>query len=630
MKGIADISRWAATPLTMCGLVFLVWGAFAPMLGHDFVNYDDPVYVTENAFIRGGLSREGISWALTAFYDGNWFPLTWFSHMLDITLFGFQAGGHHLTSLLLHAVNTLLLFIVFRHMTGRPAASAMVAALFAIHPLHVEPVAWIAQRRELLATSFGLLAIGAYSRHRQNPKIGLYLAVVIFFFLSLASKPTWVTLPALLILLDIWPLRRLVLGQEGAIGKLRELVAEKAPLFVLSLLSALLILFTQYRDGAVRSIEDFSVLERAGNAVFAYGQYLTKTLWPVRLAVYYPHPGSSLSAWQIGASAFFLLLVTGVVIRRFSRQPYLAVGWFWYLISLLPVIGLVQIGGAAMAGRYTYLPLTGIFFAAIWGAWDVLRSFRAAPALLSAGGLLLVIVLAVAARGQVAYWKDSITLFERSLAVTGPNPVALINLGDAYEKVGRPGKAIELYRQVLQLSPEHPLAMFNLGEALWKSGNPAEAEKFYRKTLSVNPGHTGAANNLGAMLARQKRYQEALSHYQALLAAGGGTANVHGNMGNLLALMGRRSEAVRHFQRAISLAPEDALAHCNYGIVLEEAGRIEEAITHYSEAIRLDPNMTVPYCRVASLLAKRGHSKRARAFVEMARQRDSSACTGGR
>ncbi len=630
MKGIADIWRQVGGSLTMCALAILVWGVFVPMLGHDFVNYDDPVYITENPFIREGLSREGILWALTAFYDGNWFPLTWFSHMFDITLFGFQAGGHHLTSLLLHAVNTLLVFIVFRHMSGRLWASAMVAVLFAIHPLHVEPVAWIAQRRELLATLFGLLAIGAYSRHRQHPGIGSYLAVAVFFFLSLSSKPTWVTLPALLILLDIWPLRRFVPRQEGAIRTLGGLVVEKTPLFVLSLLSALLMLFTQHRDGAVRSIEEFSVLERSGNAIFAYGQYLIKTIWPARLAVYYPHPGSSLTTWHIGASAFFLLLATGVVIRRFSRQPYLAVGWFWYLISLLPVIGLIQIGGAAMAGRYTYLPLTGIFFAAVWWASEMLRPFRARRTLLTIGSALLVVVLAIAARGQLAYWKDSITLFERSLAVTGPNPVALINLGDAYEEEGRTATSVELYRQAVQLSPEHPTALYNLGAALWKSGNPEAAERFYRKTLSINPRHTGAANNLGAILAEQKRYEEALSHYQSLVDAGGAAADVHGNIGNLLALMGRMDESVRHFQRALSLAPEDSLIHCNYGIVLEEVGRIEEAIAHYSEAIRLDPAMTVPYCRMARLLGERGFSKRARAFVEMARQRDPAACSGTR
>jgi tetratricopeptide (TPR) repeat protein len=612
-------------------LTAAVWFVYSPMSTHDFLNYDDPLYVTENDVVRDGISAKGLRWALTAHtIEGNWLPLTWLSHMLDVSLYGLQPGGHHLTSLLLHLANCLLVFFVFRQMTGNTWRSGILAALFALHPLHVEPVAWIAQRKELLSSFFGLLATGAYLRYVKNPRPGLYAILLLLFSMSLMSKPMWMTFPALLLLLDVWPLKRFSPAGGVDIPAMRSLVVEKLPLFGLSFLSGLVALFTQQQGGALQSMEAYSLSARLGNALVSYVGYLMKMLWPARLAVFYPHPGDGLPLWKPAAAAALLVVVSFAVLRLFSRRPYLAVGWFWYLISLLPVIGLVQIGGQAMAGRYTYLPLTGVFLAAVWGAFDAVRPVRFGTALLRTGSVLLIIVLAFASRSQLAYWKDSISIFERSLAVTGPNPVDLINLGDAYGKKGRLEEATELYRQALKISPGNPEALYNLGVNLWKSGELEEAKRFYRKTLSVKPNHTDAANNLAVILVRQKRYEEALSNYKALLEAGGGTAYVRGNIGNLMAIMGRKDEAFRYFQEALAMAPEDALIHSNYGVVLENSGRIQEAIAQYSAAIRLDPEMVAPYCRVAALFEGRGDPKKARVFVEMARQRDPAACSGAR
>jgi len=563
MRQIEPTSPRLEDLLVIFVLIAVIWLVFSPVLNHDFINYDDPFYVTKNALVLDGISPEGMRWAMTAHTEGNWLPLTWLSHMLDVSLYGLQPGGHHLTSLLLHLANSLLVFIVFRQMTGSRWRSAFLAGLFALHPLHVEPVAWIAERKELLSSLFGLLAVGAYSRYVKRPHAGRYALVAVFFAMSLMSKPMWMTFPVLLLLLDAWPLNRFAPEGKVHVLRVRTLVVEKLPLFGLSLLSGLTALFTQHQIGMVQSLETFTLFERVGNALVSYVGYLGKTLWPLNLAVFYPHPGDGLDLWQPVAAAVFLAMVSAAVIRRFSRQPYLAVGWFWYLISLLPVIGLVQIGSQAVADRYTYLPLTGIFFAGIWGGYDALRRFHDGRLLLNAGSVLLIIVLAFAARGQLAYWKDSISLFERALVVTGPNPVALINLGEARYQRSEWVEAKNQYLRALEIHPGNLIALHQLALVLVELGNWKETDRIFHWLLEQRPYNPKLYYNFGLFLAKQGKDQEAIEAFDRAVKLRPDYPAAYNQMGLILMRRGNRPRACHFFDLALQMQGNFSLAQKN-------------------------------------------------------------------
>ena len=574
--------------LTLAAITF---AAYWPVVGHGFVNYDDDDYVTDNLHVKRGLTASSVTWAFTTFHEANWHPLTWISHMLDVSLFGQNAGGHHATNLLLHIASTILLFLAMRRMTGFVWRSAFVAALFAVHPLHVESVAWVAERKDVLSTFFLMLTLLAYARYAERPGIGRYLLVAGAFALGLMSKPMLVTLPVILLLLDWWPLGRLWSAEaespDGAsafapvIGcrpkrKLRELrfrtpnvLIEKLPLFAMAASSGVITFVAQDKGLTVGSLEHYPTGVRVANALVAYVTYLVRMVWPVKLAVFYPHPGTSLPVWQVIGSAVLLIGITALVLRVRRRHAYLTVGWLWYLVMLLPVIGLVQVGMQAMADRYTYVPLVGVFVATAWLIGQVGRVRLVGPL-----AALIVIGCTVGTRHQAGYWKDSETLFRHALAVTKDNAVA-----------------------------EN-----NLGLALMEEGEHAEGIRHIRCAVEINPGWADARYSLGAALLQAGQAYDAVPEFEAALAVCGDHAQAHQNMGAALIQLGDVPRAVEHLKRAIEVRPDYAQAHNNLGTASSYQGKWDDAVRHWTKATRLDPYLADAHYNLAIGLAQRGNT----------------------
>ncbi len=538
-------------------LIVLTLAAFLPVLGNGFINLDDDLSVTANPAVRAGITREGIRWAFTSLgYASNWHPLTWLSHQADVSLFGLDPAGHHLTSLLLHAANVLLLLLLLARMTGARWPSFLAAALFAVHPLHVESVAWVAERKDVLSTLLGLLCLLAWLEYLRRPASGRYILALALFVLGLLAKPMLVSFPFVLLLLDYWPLgrrqRREPAGGERGSRYLPPLT-EKLPFFILAAASSLVTWLAQARGGALNPLSRTDPGGRVANALVSYVRYLGKTVWPSGLVPFYPLPAHGWGWWRIAGAALILVAVSLLALR--GRRPWFAAGWLWYLVTLLPVIGLVQVGEQALADRYTYLPLIGIFIMIAWGldepAWRVprLRHFLA----VLAGATLLA--CAVLTWTQVGYWKDSLTLFGRTLEVSRDNWLALTNYGLALEEAGR-----------------YPEATARLEEA-----------------LALDPGWAPARNNLGLALARSGRLAEARVHFQEALRLQPGSAEARLNLANVLALQGLPAEALVQVREAVRLAPRLAMAHNNLGVYLLREGRREEARGEFREALRLDP-----------------------------------------
>ncbi|MDO8587792.1 MAG: tetratricopeptide repeat protein [Armatimonadota bacterium] len=494
--------------------------------GHGFVDFDDPEYVTENRNIRAGLTAKSVIWAFSATRAGNWHPLTWLSHMLDYRIFELNPGGHHTTSLIIHTLNAVLLFLLLSRITGFVWRSGFVAALFAIHPLHVESVAWISERKDVLSALFLILTIWAYSSYAEKPGLRRYLLVVLFFVLGLMAKPMLVTLPFALLLLDYWPLGRTrSVSARSGFRALVVLVREKIPLFAIAAASCAVTLVAQRGGEAVATFQELSIGVRLANAVSAYTWYLYRTLLPVRLAVLYPHPGPTLPVWRVLGSALFMVLATVAVLRCAARRPYLAVGWLWYVVTLIPVIGIIQVGSQSMADRYSYLPLIGIFIMIAWGIPELLRRggtsreaavstprpFVLQPAgkLITAAALLGILLLSVVTYVQAGYWHNTISLFERAARVTSGNARAYFLLAKAYQETGDRGRSIACYRQAIQAYPDYAEAHNNLGNALALRGDINEAVSHYRRALRIRPNYGRAHGNLAAALYLTTDYEGA-------------------------------------------------------------------------------------------------------------------------
>ena len=453
-------------------LVIATLAVYWQVLNNDFVIYDDDKYVTENTHVHKGVTFDSLTWAFTSSHASNWHPLTWISHMIDYQLYGLNARGHHLTSLLFHVANTLLLFLILVRMTGTLWQSSFVAALFALHPLHVESVAWVAERKDVLSTFFMMLTVWAYILYVKKREIKGYLLVVLFFVLGLMSKPMLVTLPFILLLLDFWPLGRLCLLRDTknvATGQhtneradIFRLVLEKAPFFALAVGSSIVTFIVQERGGAMEIAKTYSIQTRIINAFVAYTEYIVDMIWPVKLALLYPHPGNSLQLWKGVVAGFALVLITILVIRKARRIPYLAVGWLWYIVTLIPVIGIVQVGSQAMADRYTYVTLIGLFIIIAWGANDLLSKWRHRKIWLSTLAAIILPVLIVLTWKQVQYWENGITLFKHTLRHTSNNYVIHNNLGIVLREQGRTEEAIKHYLQALRSNPDYALAHYNL------------------------------------------------------------------------------------------------------------------------------------------------------------------------
>jgi len=553
-----------------------------------FINYDDPAYVTENIHIRSGVTFEAIRWAFTAGYAANWHPFTWMSHMLDIQLFGLEAGPHHLTNLLFHIANTLLLFFVFNRMTKAPWKSALVAALFALHPLHVQSVAWVAERKDVLSAFFWMLAMAAYIFYVENRRFKNYLAVVLFFVLGLMAKPMLVTLPFVLLLLDYWPLERF---EPYA---LRSLLLEKIPLFVLSALSCIVTYGVQQNAGAVASSEGIALSARIANAFVSYVTYIEKTICPNSLAVFYPHP-KSLPAWQVLGAVLLLGVVTVTVLRRAKRAPYLASGWLWFAGTLAPVIGIVQVGRQAMADRYTYIPLIGLFVMAAWGVPELLAKWRYRREALFASSLLTLSCLSIVSWTQAGYWIDSISLYDHALKVTGPNDTVLNSRGDAWCRLGYLQRAIADFDGAVEIDPENSKAFYNRGVTYGKLGNHRRAIEDFDRAIEIDPELDRPFYNRGFAYGELGDFGKAIENYDRAIHINPKNAEAYNSRGVAYDKLGNYRQAISDYDMAVQINPGYAMAFNNRSIAYGRLGNYSQVIEDCSRAIEIDPHYVKPY-----------------------------------
>lgn len=510
-------STWAAAAVLAAATLVL----YAGVRGHAFLHFDDDLYVTDNPQVLAGLGGRGVAWALTTLHAANWHPLTWLSHMADVTLFGLEPGAHHLVNAAIHAVNAGLLLLVLARLTGAPARSAAAALLFAVHPLRVEAVAWVAERKELLGALFGLLMLAAYVRYARRPSARRYLLVLAAFAASLLSKPTWVTAPFLLLLLDVWPLRRLALpgtrgppadpGAPAAPARTwGALLLEKLPLLAISAAVSVLVVIAQRRGGAVASFEQVGLCGRAANAIVSVARYLGNTLWPSRLGALYPWPPGGWGAAEIAGAAALVALLTGLALWGVRRWPFASVGWCWFLGALVPMIGLVQVGSQAMADRYTYLPGIGLTVGIVWSiAAAIEERGRTVRAAVGIAALAAAAALALVTARQVGAWHDQETLFRQALAVTGPNPRAHLILSQALAAQGRYLDALGPAREAVRLDPAAARARKNLGFVLYRAGLLDEAIPELEAAVALDPGYAEAHGNLAIAYGRKGRFEDA-------------------------------------------------------------------------------------------------------------------------
>ena len=609
-------------------LVIVTLAVYWQVGNHEFVNYDDDQYVTENQHVQAGLTLKSITWAFTSTHASNWHPLTWLSHMLDCQIYGLNPGGHHFTSVFFHILNSILLFLIFKRMTGAFWKSAFVAALFALHPLHVESVAWVAERKDVLSTFFWMLTMGAYILYVENPGIKKYLLTALFFALGLMAKPMLITLPFVLLVLDYWPLSRFQVKnldtaqhsegkpQKDTKSKKRKsrkrsaknaaqakkivksayqwslaypLVWEKIPLFVLAAVSSIVTLFAQQR--AVGSLEAFPITARIFNAFVSYLSYIGKMILPNNLAVLYPHPGMP-PVWQISGACLLLIFISFMAVKTVRRYPYFAVGWLWYLGTLVPVIGLVQVGSQAMADRYTYIPLTGIFIIIAWGIPGLIAGWQYKKEGLAGVSATLLSILMVITWFQLRHWNNTITLFKHAINVTENNSIAHNNLGNALKNQGSVSEAIKHYTEALRIRPNYAKAHNNLGNALKNQGKIPEAISHYYEALRINSDYAFAHYNLGNALKNQGKIPEAIKHYTEALRIRPNYAKAHNNLGNAFADQGKIPESISHYYEALRIKPDDADAYYNLGNALAGQGKLSAAVKHYKEALRINPDFT--------------------------------------
>jgi len=618
------------------GLIALV--VYWQVINHEFINYDDPTYVTDNHHVQAGLTLESLTWSFGFTREGTyWHPLTWLSHILDCQLYGLNPGMHHLTNLILHMASSIFLFLVLGRMTGALWKSAFVAALFALHPLNVDSVAWVAERKNVLSTFFWMLTMLTYAYYSKRPNPYKYLLTFFCFALGLLAKPMLVTLPFVLLLLDYWPLGRL---RSPTIPSAFRLALEKVPFFVLSGVGIYLSASSVEGLGTVIPMELRPMELRVANALVSYVSYIGKMIWPQGLAIHYPYP-DMVPIWKATCAGLFLVLVSLVVLPAIKRKPYLSVGWLWFLGTLVPVTGLVQVGlWPAMADRWAYVPLIGLFIMIAWGVCDLVARWSHKKTVLASLSLAILLVLMILSWTQVRYWKNSISLFEHALNVTSNNCFAhtrlaldlanqgrlteairhffealLINpgyanahngLGSALTKQGRMDEAIRHFYEALRIDPGCAEGHYNLGRILNKQGRTDEAISHYVQALRINPDFAEAHNNLGSVLANQGRMNEAFSHFSAALQIKPRYAGAHYNLGGILANRGRMDEAIKHYFHALRINPGFAEAHNGLGVVLAKQGRVNEAISHYSEALRINPRYTEARNNLNSALTIKG------------------------
>lgn len=626
---VLDTLQKHRTVIVIVLLAISVLGLYLQVTSHEFVSYDDNVYIYENAAVQSGLSWNSIVWAFTTGTQANWHPLTWLSIIVDYELFGLNAGMHHFMSALIHAINTILVFIVFRKLTGAFWPSAFVAAFFGLHPLHVESVAWASERKDVLSTAFWMLTTLAYVQYVKQPGMKRYLPVLALFTLGLLAKPMLVTLPFVFLLLDFWPFKRFEIGAKtpgepelsgaGLVSiddqkrgnTLVKLIIEKVPLLVLSVISSVVTFMAQRSGGAVFPLEKMPVLIRVENAFVSYVSYIWKMIWPFDLAFFYPHPAFILSISTIIFSIVLIVSLTFVFLWFGRKRHYLAVGWLWYLGTLVPVIGIVQVGIQGLADRYTYIPLIGLSIILAWGAQDLVARWRYRTAILaSAGGASLVFCMALTWL-QVATWRDNVTLFSHAVAVTDRNYVALTNLALAKEKLGKTDEAIFHYRKALQYAPAIAVIHNYLGIALAKNQDTLEAASHYAEAIRLKPEYHEAHYNLGIILEREGKTEDAISHFIEALRLNPNDAEVHNNLGAALGKQGKVDEAIEHFEESVRLKPGYPSALYNLGTALLGRNKFEEAILRLTEVVRLKPDHVNAHYNLGLALERAGRPSEA-------------------
>jgi Flp pilus assembly protein TadD len=576
-------------------LAVITLALYNPVSRHPFINYDDDRYVTENPHVRAGLTSDSVSWALTSTDQGNWHPLAWISHEIDVSMFRLNPAGHHLSSVLLHALNAILLFLLLVRATARAGPSLVVAVLFAVHPINVESVAWIAERKNVLCTFFFLLTLLAYGWYARKPCWHRYLAVLAAFAAALASKPMAVTLPFVLLLWDYWPLGRVHrANSKSAIPpsySWAQLVIEKIPLFALSAASAVITVYAQRAGGAVRSIAQFSFGVRVENAICAYATYLWKMVWPLRLALVYPHPGASLVAWRVVTSALVLIAISAAVYRLRERR-HLPVGWLWFLGTLVPVIGLVQVGDAAMADRYAYIPLIGIFIVITFGAGDFAASRNVGAIWQGVPATAVIVLLALLCHRQIEYWESSEGLWAHALAVTQNNFIAEDNLGGALVLAGNPEEAFPHFKAASQINPQDPMSRMNIGAYLQSHGHVDEAITQYKTAIGLTSDaglRSQAYANLGGAQRALGEDEAAQKSFDEALRLNPNQPNAWVGKGLMAQRQGRLDEAIADFSRGVALQPTGE-HYLDLGRCLQQAGRLAEAAGAYRRALKLSPN----------------------------------------
>jgi len=620
----ASTPRPAVALVIAIALVLLNVFVYASVRHFDLVNWDDSTYITENPTVLGGLSWSSVWWALTTGHSPYWHPMTWLSHLLDVTLFGTDAGAYHVTSLVLHIASTLLLFEIFRRRTGAEWPSAFVAAIFAVHPLHVESVAWIAERKDVLSTLFWMLTVAAYLGYVKQPRWGRYALVLIAYALALMAKPMVVTLPVVLLLLDVWPLRRLALTWPRPPAdevSPKRIVAEKVPLIVLALATSVATVIIQHRVGAMANLSALPWTTRVANATIGYVAYLWKTIWPTHLAAFYPL--FEITAPRVAAAALAIVALSLAAIALRTRYPWLFVGWFWYVVTIAPVIGLLQAGEQGMADRFMYVPMIGLSIVAAWAMALPAVQRRLRPEGIAAIAAIVVIACAVTARTQAAHWENSVELWSHATRVTPQSYIAHENLGQALRERGQLEAAKASYERALQLAPAHSpfyaaVIQNSLGMVLMREDKIAEAGDRFGAAVAINPGFAEAQTNLANTLAAQGKPAEAIEHYREAIRLKPDYTEPLVGIGGALLRLGRAPEAIPYYRQALKLDPNLAEAHNGLGGALATEGHDEEANAEYQEALRLKPDLPTAHLNVALLLMKRGDVADARRHLERA------------
>jgi protein O-mannosyl-transferase len=631
-------------------LIVVTLAVFWPVTNHEFINYDDNLFVTENTQVQAGFTMGSLKWAFTTTKTGNWHPLTWLSHMLDVRLFGLKPGLHHGMNLFFHIANSLLLFLVFHRMTKALWQSAFVAALFALHPLHVESVAWVAERKDVLSTFFWMLTMGAYVYYVQRPGLQRYVLVVVFFVLGLMSKPMVVTLPFVLLLMDYWPLKRFQhqesdhgihteafnpspsVKQKRKSGKQptvkvkvqkekpinpncqwtlsRSLLREKVPFFILTVAASVITYIAQQKEGTVASIQVIPPFVRFTNALVSYVDYIGKMIWPAKLAVFYPNPGLY-PPWQVLGAALLLIAVTSAAIWVPRRLPYATVGWLWYLGTMIPVIGIVQVGEQAMADRYTYVPLIGLFVMIAWAIPEFTRTwhYRTSIYAICAGFILSALMYTTSI--QLQHWQNSVTLFEHTLKNTSNNYSAHYSMGNALRDNGRIEEAVAHYTEALRINPVHPEIHFNLGNILSRQGKFDEAIMHYMKAIQVSPNDADAYNHLGTAQVSQGKIRDAVITLTRAIEIDPNKSASYNNLGAALVRLGKPDEAVANFTRAVQINPDDMEAHYNIGVISASQGKFDNAAIHFRETTRIKPDFAKTHNNLGSVLVLQGRIEEA-------------------